>query len=229
MDYKKTNSIIDKTAAIYQNARINNSELLKNTIVGNFSRIDFSKLSSYCRIDRNNHLFHAKLDRYSYTGMNTIIMHAEIGAFCSLSWNVSIGGANHDYKRLAQHSFLYNNHDGLRPENETPPYNRFKDSIKIGNDVWIAAGAIITRGVTIGDGAVIGANSVVTKDVPPYAIVVGAPARLVKYRFEPDVIETLLKLNWWDWPIEKIKSNFNLLSNAPHPNILRELLKNDSI
>lgn len=81
----------------------------------------------------------------------------------------------------------------------------------IGNDVWIGVNACVLSGVRIGDGAVVGACSVVTRDVPPYAIVAGNPARLVRKRFDDETIEELLKIKWWDWDIERIKENLPLL------------------
>jgi virginiamycin A acetyltransferase len=156
--------------------------------------------------------------------MNTVLMHATIGSFCSISWNTSIGGANHDYTRVAQHSFLYNDHDQLRPSGEDIPFDRFNEPLVIGHDVWIAAGVAICRGVTIGDGAVIGANSVITKDVPPYMVVGGAPAKIIKPRFDNDVIELLLQLKWWEWDAKKIRDHFDLLSTHPDPARLKALV-----
>lgn len=209
-------SKIDESANIYEGARVKSSTLQENTIVGNFSRVDYCTLERNCRIDRNNHLFHVSIGRYSYTGMNTVIMHTSIGNFCSISWNVSIGGANHNYNNTAQHSFIYNHYDQLRPNNKDIPYDRFTEPLKIGHDVWIAAGAIITRGVTIGNGAVIGANAVVTKDVPDYAIVTGVPGKVIKYRFEKKIIDRLNEIKWWYWSEEKIKNNFEFLSSKPN-------------
>lgn len=166
MDFESTDSDLSASSLVYSGARIKSSTLHEQVSVGNFSRVDFSTLQDFCRIDRNNHLFWVEMGRHSYTGMNTVMMHAEVGAFCSISWNVSVGGADHDYRRIAQHSFLYNEHDKLRPSDEQPPYNRFDRPLKIGHDVWIAAGAVVTRGVEIGNGAVIGANSVVRLGVP---------------------------------------------------------------
>lgn len=80
----------------------------------------------------------------------------------------------------------------------------------IGNDVWIAAGASILRGVTVGDGAVIGASTVVTKDVPPYAIVVGNPGKILRMRYNEEIVERLLKLKWWDFPDDIIRKNLKL-------------------
>ena len=86
-----------------------------------------------------------------------------------------------------------------------------KSKTTIGNDVWIGNGAIVINGVKVGDGAIIGAGAVVTKDVPPYCIVVGSPARVIKKRFDDAVIERLLKVQWWNWPLEKIAENERLL------------------
>ena len=90
-------------------------------------------------------------------------------------------------------------------------HNSTKGDIRIGNDVWIGAHATVLSGVTIGDGAVVGACAVVAKDVPPYAVVVGNPARVVKFRFEDDVIAKLLAIKWWDWPPEQVASARDLL------------------
>ena len=89
-----------------------------------------------------------------------------------------------------------------------------KGNITIGNDVWIGYEAVILSGVTIGDGAIIGTRSVVTKDVPPYTIVGGAPARVIKKRFSDDVIEKLLKIKWWNWPVEKIAGSLEYIQTG---------------
>ena len=82
-----------------------------------------------------------------------------------------------------------------------------KGDINVGNDVWIGATSTIMSGITIGDGAIIGAGAIITKDVPPYAIVVGNPGKVVKYRFTEEQIELLLKISWWNWDEDKIKDN----------------------
>ena len=89
-----------------------------------------------------------------------------------------------------------------------------KGDIVIGNDVWIGYEAVIMAGVTIGDGAVIGARAVVTKDVPPYTIVGGVPAKPIRRRFPEDVISDLLKIRWWDWPEEKIQMNIQAIQSG---------------
>ncbi|MFP3846992.1 CatB-related O-acetyltransferase, partial [Priestia filamentosa] len=159
----------------------------------------------------------------TYTGQDTVIMHTHIGSFTSIAWGVTIGAAEHDFSRLTSHTFLYNPYDELN--NETIYYDRFKEKCEIGNDVWIGANSTILRGVSIGDGAVIGANSVVTKDVPPYAIVIGNPAKVVKFRFEKHIIEKLLKLKWWNFEDEFIRKNCDLFSREPDNRVLEEIEK----
>ena len=89
-----------------------------------------------------------------------------------------------------------------------------KGNITIGNDVWIGYEAVILSGVTIGDGAIIGTRAVVTKDVPPYAIVGGSPAKVLKKRFSDDIIEKLLKIKWWNWPVEKIARSLEYIQSG---------------
>ncbi|MBW4360340.1 CatB-related O-acetyltransferase [Flavobacterium sp. NAS39] len=94
-----------------------------------------------------------------------------------------------------------------------------KGSIKIGNDVWIGTHSVILSGVTIGNGAIIASNSVVTTDVPPYAIVGGSPAKILKYRFDNEVIDKLKIIKWWDWDVEKIEANKNVFTSSLIKNV----------
>jgi len=130
-----------------------------------------------------------------------------IGKFCSIAAEVVIyAGAEHQINWVTTYYFG-KFHDQLKEKQ----MSKSKGKVTIGNDVWIGHGALILSGVSIGDGAVIGARAVVTKDVKPYEIVAGNPARHIRYRFSQNQIEKLLKIKWWDWDIEKIKANFDLL------------------
>lgn len=137
-----------------------------------------------------------------------------IGKFCSIAQNVVIdGGFNHETKYAS--TFPFKTRFDLPIESNVI----CKGDVKIGNDVWICENVLIMSGVTIYHGAVIGANSIVTKDVAPYTIVAGSPAKEIKKRFEVCQVIELLKIKWWDWEIEKIKENAHLLNGD-----LREFL-----
>ena len=128
-----------------------------------------------------------------------------IGKYCSIAYGVKIiASGEHYYGRAANYPFRARclGDDG---ESETSS----KGEVRIGNDVWMGARAIVLSGVTIGDGAVIGAGAVVTSDIPPYAIAVGVPARVLRYRFSKSQIQDLLQIQWWDWEHSFILSRLN--------------------
>jgi len=130
-----------------------------------------------------------------------------VGRFSSLATNITIYlGVEHQTRWVSMYPFL--EFPELIRGKEV---NRSKGDVVIGNDVWIADDALILSGVTIGDGAVIGAKAVVAKDVKPYEIVAGNPARHVRFRFSDDQIEKLLEIKWWNWDIEKVKSEIDLI------------------
>lgn len=144
------------------------------------------------------------LGDYSYvSGPRTYVESARIGKFCSIARQTVIGVGNHDHSLVTTHPFLISPEFGgivstriAEPQRAAPV---------IGNDVWIGINSIVMRGVTIGDGAVVAANSVVTRDVPPYAIVGGVPARIIRYRFSPELIAGLQRICWWNWSESKLK------------------------
>lgn len=136
--------------------------------------------------------------------------HLLIGRYSSVAHDVIfLAGLNHDFSQVTTYPFDNIELDDDR--NHTHKGN--KKQIIIGNDVWIGRGVTILGGVHVCNGAVIGANSVVTKDVPPYAVVAGNPARIIKYRFSPDIIEKLQQIKWWNWPRAEIRKNMTLLQN----------------
>ena len=147
------------------------------------------------RIRSGNYIYgNIKMGKYSYiSGPGCIVCDCEIGNFCSIARQVSIGLPDHQVSFVSTSPFF------------NPSGGKQKPAPRIGNDVWIGAYAIICRGVTIGDGAVIGAGAVVTKDVPPYSISAGVPARHIRYRFSPEEIKKLEELKWYDWDDDKLK------------------------
>ena len=218
----KNDSIIANDAKIYDGVRVIKSNIGPKCCIGQDSDILDSTMDEHAELGRRNLIRNSFIGKGSYTGTNTVIKNTAIGKYCCISWNVSIGGGNHDYKKTA----LYNNYWF----NRTFGVDNFETEEKheetiIGNDVWIGAGVNIINGVTIGDGAVIGAGAVVTCDVQPYSMVVGVPARCHKMRFSDDVIRLLEKVKWWDWSEEKIKKNISLLQSEPSVEILEKYLE----
>ena len=139
-----------------------------------------------------------------------------IGKFCSIACGAKFlfNSANHTLSSLSTYPFpLFFEEWGLEKKNDADSWDN-KGDIVVGNDVWIGYEAVILSGVTIGDGAVIGARAVVTKDVPPYTIVGGVPAKPIKKRFSEESIKKLQSIRWWDWPKEKIAENITAIQSG---------------
>lgn len=145
------------------------------------------------------------LGAYTYLGEGCLFGAARLGRYCSVGPNVTIGLGVHEVGFVSTHPFFFGSKNGFDiPDGIGIPRDfsqqKYRASV-IGNDVWIGANAIIMRGVTIGDGAVIAAGAIVTKDVKPYEIVGGSPARKIRDRFSPDIVQKMLEINWWQFDI----------------------------
>lgn len=149
------------------------------------------------KIEAGSQFVNSFMDKYSFCGYDCDINDCSIGAFCSIANNVIIGGGAHPIEWASTSPVFYNNRDSVKKkfsQFDREPHKR----TFIGNDVWIGQSAILIQGVKIGDGAVIGAGAIVTKDVAPYTIVAGCPAHCLRKRFEEDVIVGLLESKWWE-------------------------------
>lgn len=177
-----------------------------NIVVGDFTY--------FADTDFEKHVTH----HYDFIGDKLII-----GKFCQIGAGVEfvMNGANHQMNAVSTYPFyIFGSWDQSAPSKEDLP---FKGDTVVGNDVWIGQNSTILPGVHIGDGAIIGLNSVVTRDVPPYTIVAGNPAKAVRKRFDDELIDLLLKLKWWDKSVEEINVLIPLLSCSDLAKVKQEI------
>lgn len=149
------------------------------------------------------HIVGCQIDRYSYIGNNCTVINCKIGAFCSIADFCIIGGAAHPTQFVSSSPVFLKGKNCMKTNFSKHIFEPSKTTY-IGNDVWLGNSCLIKAGISIGDGAVIGMGSVVTKDVSPYTIVAGNPAREIRKRFNPEIIDKLCKLSWWKWDDEKL-------------------------
>lgn len=189
----------------YQTVYLNQVVTNPNIIVGDYTMYnDF--VNDPTEFEKNNVLYH-----YPINGDRLII-----GKFCSIACGAKFlfNSANHSLTSLSTYPFpIFFEEWGLERAQVTRAWDH-KGDIVIGNDVWIGYEAVILAGVTIGDGAIIGTRAVVTKDVPPYTIVGGVPAKPIRKRFPNDTIAALLALRWWDWPEERIAAHLDAIQSG---------------
>jgi len=185
-------SIVDKNCCINRHSIIEeNSHILENSLILN-----------------------SAISRFTYVGRNSVIQNARIGSFCSIANDVFIGLGAHPTELFSTSPIFYRVANTFKIELVNKDYE-FSEylPIEIGHDVWVGARAIILDGVKIGSGAIIAANSLVTKDVPPYAIVGGIPGKIIRYRFSQEKNDRLLETQWWSWPLKEIRNRMDELNN----------------
>lgn len=221
-------SNIGNDVLIYKNVRVLSSSLCGNNSIGDFSTVRDSVLEPYVSIQRNCDILRCNIGRYTIIEKNAVLHDLSIGSFCEISWFCSAGGDNHNYKLPTIHHWYWNTQFGFEKSANSRGKDNFyaklnSEECSIGNDVWIGSGVTINRKVRIGNGAILASGCVVTKDVPDYAIVAGVPARIIKYRFDSQIIERLLLVKWWDWPIETLKGNRHLFEQEVSETSLMEM------
>ena len=183
------------------------------------SNVSFFKtiFTKYNRICANSHIDNSTIGQFSYVGWNSILRNVEIGSFCSIAPFVEVIYGSHPTKFISTHPIFYSNRKqcgfSFLKENKYKEFNLIPNtnrSVIIGNDVWIGYGAKIIEGVTIQNGAIVLAGSVVTKDVEAFSIVGGVPAKHIKYRFEENERKLLNEFQWWNKDELWIRDNLDL-------------------
>ncbi|QKJ88559.1 Acetyltransferase [Paramixta manurensis] len=188
-----------------------NRPKLQHTFIDASVRMRETQIGKQCEILAHSYLEYSTLGDFSYAGEHCCFADCTIGKFTAIANYVRIGAPNHPMERPSQHRFTY------CPEYYQNDVERDRDffterraaQVTIGNDVWIGHGVIVLPGVTVGDGAVLAAGAVVSKDVAPYTIVGGVPAKLIRPRFPAEIARSLQRIAWWHWPLEKLMAHLD--------------------
>lgn len=194
--------------------RYKDSRALKrnNTIISLGCNFNGSKLGNYVFLGENVYIFDSFIDDYSYVNSNSKIKNTSIGKFCSIGPNVQIILGKHPSTFVSSHPIFYANNKPFKTFSDKTYIEEYEYAT-IGHDVWIGEGVLIPGGITIGNGAIITARSVVTKDIEPYSIVGGVPAKHIKFRFDENTVKVLNDSAWWNWDIKTLKENYKLFHN----------------
>ncbi len=183
-------------------------------LVGEGCELHRCAIGPYTEIGSWNYLENVDFGAFSYTGPWCILQNADIGPFANIAAAVRIGPTDHPMDRPCQHHITYRRlmYGFADTDDEALFAARRADRLTLGPDVWIGHGATVMPGVTMGAGSVLGAGAVLTKDLPPFAVAVGVPARPIRRRFAEREIEALMEIAWWDWGYEKIKERLHDLA-----------------
>lgn len=182
-----------------------------NNRVSFFSLVDNnSQIHDKARLCRNTKSFHSKIGAYSYIAPKSELVYVNIGKFCSIGRNCLIGLPKHSIDYLSTSPIFTSDINALKIKWADMSYFEEFNFVNIGNDVWIGSNVIINGGVNIGNGVIIGAGAIVTKDIPDYSIAVGVPAKVIKSRFDKNIIDILNKIKWWDMSEDDLKQRIKI-------------------
>jgi acetyltransferase-like isoleucine patch superfamily enzyme len=189
------------------------------------STIDNTSLAEWVKIQKQCYFFNSKIGSYTYFAGFNSVMNANIGKFCSIGSNVSIGPGRHPIEYVSTSPVFYSQYKQCGFTFADKSYYDEMGKVEIGNDVWIGTNVVILDDVIIGDGAVIAAGAIVTKNVEPYCIVGGVPAKFIKKRFSEDIINKLLKFKWWNKNQEWLAEHYKAFHDV---NLFIKILEHDS-
>lgn len=165
-----------------------------------------STFGRYCEVGARTKVAESTFGDYAYVVNDSDIIYTDVGKFCSIAAHTRINPGNHPLERVALSHFTYRSSAyDMGPDDAAFFDWRRSFRCVMGNDVWIGHGAVVLPGVKLGNGAAVGAGAIVTKDVPPFAIVVGNPGKILRYRFTPEIIAALERIAWWDWSHEQLR------------------------
>lgn len=185
-----------------------------NVFIGKYSTLANSVIGNNIKIGEGSYVDNVKYGDFSYNAPKCTLINCSVGKFCSIGQGVSVGMGRHPLNTfVSTHPAFYSKHKQCGYTFSDKSYFDEMGYIIIGNDVWIGANAIILDDITIGNGAVIAANSLVNANVPPYAIVGGTPAKIIRYRFNEEDISFLNKLEWWNKDLAWLRKNFKNMHN----------------
>jgi acetyltransferase-like isoleucine patch superfamily enzyme len=193
---------------IYHHWRLWRKYKSKNAILGFGVSIKNSDLGFDVFVGENSRISDSSVGDNTYFNSFTSVSNAKIGKFCSIGSNVKIGIGAHPTNMVSSHPCFYSNNKGFKTFADKMYFTEEKGEIQIGNDVWIGSEVSVFNNIKIGNGAIVAMGSIVTKDVPDYAIVAGSPAKLIKYRFSEDKIKLLLDIKWWEFDMKTIQKEF---------------------
>jgi hypothetical protein len=192
-------------ATMYKDPASAKKELGTEPFIHATAEVRDCSFGAYCEVGARTKVAESSFGDYSYVVNDSDIIYTTVGKFCSIAAQVRINPGNHPLHRVALNHFTYRSSAyGMGPDDASFFDWRRSYHSTLGNDVWIGHGAIVLPGVNLGNGAAVGAGAVVSKDVPPFAVVVGVPGRIVRFRFAPEIVEALERIAWWDWPHDRL-------------------------